>query len=144
VLKALSVVFLLIMVAAMAGLYMAHALLSPLPFVIAAQVAAVALMLWARATFGGRSFHGAANPTAGGLVTSGPYHFIRHPIYTAAVLFGWAGVLAHRNTPSIMLGVLLLAGAFGRMGCEETLVAATYPEYKDYAKKTKRMLPFVF
>ena len=143
-LKALSLVFLLIMIVAMALLYRAHALLSPSPFVIAAQVAAFALMLWARATFGGRSFHGAADPTAGGLVTTGRYRYLRHPIYTAAILFGWAGVLSHWNTTSIMLGVLLLAGAFGRMGCEETLVARTYPEYKDYAKRTKRMVPFVF
>jgi protein-S-isoprenylcysteine O-methyltransferase Ste14 len=41
----------------------------------------------ARVTFGRRSFHAAANPTAGGLVTTGPYRLIRHPIYTAACLF---------------------------------------------------------
>lgn len=31
---------------------------------------------------------------AGGLVTNGPYRFIRHPIYTAVCLFVWTGVLS--------------------------------------------------
>jgi len=44
-------------------------------------------MLWARLTFGGRSFHAGANPTAGGVVTTGPYRFVRHPIYAAILYF---------------------------------------------------------
>ena len=59
------------------------------------QVAAVLLMVWARMTFGRRSFHAAANPTAGGLVTWGPYRYWRHPIYSAILLFLWSGVLSH-------------------------------------------------
>ena len=50
------------------------------------QVFAIGLMIAARITFGLRSFHAAANPTAGGLVTRGPYALLRHPIY-AAVLY---------------------------------------------------------
>jgi protein-S-isoprenylcysteine O-methyltransferase Ste14 len=57
------------------------------PYVIAAQSAALLLFLWARVTFGRRSFHLMANPTEGGLVTTGPYRYIRHPIYTAMCLF---------------------------------------------------------
>ncbi len=30
------------------------------------------------------------------------------------------------------------------MLCEERLVAEMYPGYRDYAKVTKRMLPFAF
>jgi hypothetical protein len=41
---------------------------------LAVQAAGIALMIAARITFGIRSFHAAANPTSGGLVTSGPYH----------------------------------------------------------------------
>lgn len=48
-------------------------------------------MAWARLTFGRRSFHASAVPTAGGVETRGPYRFIRHPIYTAACVIGSAG-----------------------------------------------------
>ncbi len=144
VLKSISVAGLLLMVLALTALVLRHSLFSPAPLVIVAQGFAVLLMVWARVTFGGRSFHAVANPTAGGLVTTGPYHFIRHPIYTAASLFGWAGVLAHWSVGNAFLGVLLLVGALARMLCEERMVAATYPEYRAYARVTKRMVPYIF
>ena len=143
-LKALSLVGLLMMVVALAGLWRIGALFSPSPSVIGVQVAAVLLIVWARVTFGVRSFHAAANPTGGGLVTSGPYRCIRHPIDTAGCLIGWAGIAAHVSVASASLGVLLLAGAVVRMLCEENLVVETYPEYREYAKRTKRMIPFLF
>jgi protein-S-isoprenylcysteine O-methyltransferase Ste14 len=139
-LKTFSLLGLLVMIAALVGLYATGSLFSSQPLVIAFQVAAGLLMIWARVTFGRRSFHAAANPTAGGLVTSGPYRYIRHPIYTAVCLFGWAGVAAHRSAA----GVVLLAGGLMRMLSEERLVAERYPEYGEYARRTKRMIPFVF
>ena len=82
--------------------------------------------------------------TVGGLVTWGPYRYIRHPIYTAVCLFGWAGIAAHASAASVALGVVMLAGGLTRMLSEERLVSAIYPEYGEYAKRTKRMIPFVF
>jgi protein-S-isoprenylcysteine O-methyltransferase Ste14 len=143
-LKTLSVVGLFMMTGGVFGLWTVGSLFSPSPVVIGVQLAAVALMVWARVTFGRRSFHAAANPTEGGLVTTGPYRFIRHPIYTAICVFAWAGVAAHLSVVSAALGALVLAGGLVRMLCEEPLVAAVYPEYRDYARKTKRMIPFVF
>jgi len=137
----LSVVALLVMIAALVALFMIGALFSWSPVVITIQVLALLLMLWARVTFGLRSFHAAANPTAGGLVTTGPYHYIRHPIYTAALLFTWSGALSHLSPASLGLAVAMTAGAAVRMWCEEQLVTVTYPEYRDYAKLTKRVIP---
>src|SRR5215471_12153167 len=93
--KALSIVGYLGMVVGLVGLLATKSLLSPSTVVIALQLVASALMIWARFTFGRRSFHAAANPTAGGLVTTGPYRFIRHPIYTGVCLFVTAGAAAH-------------------------------------------------
>jgi protein-S-isoprenylcysteine O-methyltransferase Ste14 len=112
--------------------------------VMAAQIAAFLLMIWARITFGRRSFHATANPTAGGLVTTGPYHWLRHPIYTAAMLFVWAGVLYYRTTPAIAAAGLVTIGAAARMFAEETYLRETYPEYQAYKSRTARMVPFLF
>jgi protein-S-isoprenylcysteine O-methyltransferase Ste14 len=144
VLRTISLVALLLMALALAGLLVRGAFFSSQPIVIIAEVAAVALMAWARLTFGHRSFRAAGNPTVGGLVTTGPYRFIRHPIYTAACLFGWSGILAHWSLINVLLGVLLIAGAVARILCEERLIIEAYPEYRAYAQATKRMVPYIF
>ena len=143
-LKVISILGLVVMIGALIGLYKIGVLFTAHPIAIALQVIAIALMVWARVTFGRRSFHAAANPTAGGLVTTGPYGIIRHPIYTATCLFGWGSIVVHWSLVSVALGILLLLGALMRMLCEEQLVKQKYPEYVDYAKVTKRMVPYVF
>ena len=142
--RAVSVGAFVLMVVGLLGLYRINALFSRSPAVIAAQIVAFLLMVWARLAFGSRSFHASADPTSGGLVTSGPYRFIRHPIYTAANLFTWAAVVAHPSPMSVLFGACVLSGAIVRMLLEERLIAATYPEYRQYAATTKRMVPYLF
>jgi len=144
VLKTLSLVGLLVMFAGLVGLYQAHSLFSWSPLTIALQAAAIALMLWARVTFGTRSFHASADPTAGGLVDTGPYHYIRHPIYTAVCLYGLGGIVAHPSVLSAVFGAVLLLGSLTRMLCEEHLLRQALPAYTAYASVTKRMIPYVF
>jgi Phospholipid methyltransferase len=91
------------------GLFWTHSLFSSSLVVIVCQALAVLLGIWARLSFGRRSFHVAANPTAGGLVTTGPYRFIRHPIYTAVCLFTMAGALAHWSGKGAWFAGLVLA-----------------------------------
>jgi protein-S-isoprenylcysteine O-methyltransferase Ste14 len=143
-LKALSSLGYLGMAGAMVGLLLTGKVLSPSPFVLAPQGAAVVLMIWARMAFGRRSFHALANPTEGGLVTTGPYRFIRHPIYTAVCLFAAPGVIAHWSWSSALLGALVVVCALFRMLAEERLLAARYPAYRQYAASTWRMVPFLF
>lgn len=142
--KALSIVGLIASVLALALLLMNHGLLSPAPLVIAVQVAAAVLMIWARLTFGLRSFHAAANPTEGKLITHGPYRFIRHPIYSAIVVFVVVGMAANLTLVNGALGIVVAAGMVTRALCEERLLRVQYAEYADYARRTWRMIPLVF
>jgi protein-S-isoprenylcysteine O-methyltransferase Ste14 len=143
--KTLSIIGYVGMVGGLIGLVVTRHLFSPSPLVIALQVLALLLLMWARVTFGRRSFHAVADPTAGGLVTSGPYRFIRHPIYASVCLFTLAGVAAHYWSWSADLcGGLILGSAVLRIICEESLVTARYPEYGRYSATTWRMLPFIF
>src|SRR5262245_36894731 len=91
-LRKVAVVAASVLVVACVSRLLRRSLVAHRPVPIAVQVAAGALMLWARLTFRVRSFHAGADPTPGGLVTTGPYRFVRHPIYTAILLFVWAGV----------------------------------------------------
>lgn len=111
---------------------------------ISVQVVAVLLMIWARITFGRRSFHAAANPTEGGLVTWGPYKLVRHPIYASILYFLWPGVLTHVSPANVLLAVVGTASVALRIYAEEKLLSEKYPEYEHYAARTKRIIPFLF
>lgn len=132
-----------ISVLALVGLYSSHELFSDSIVVIAIQVFAALLMAWARVTFGARSFHAAADPTPGGVVDTGPYRYVRHPIYAAAILFSWASVLSHVSALGILLRLAITAAMWTRALLEEPLLRARYPEYAEYASRTRRMIPFV-
>ena len=131
------------MAAGIAGLFYTGALFGPNPVAIAIQALAALLMVWARITFGGRSFHAAADPTSGGIVTSGPYAYVRHPIYAAAIDFVWAGALQHRSWTAAGYAAVVTAGAVVRMLSEEHLLVRRYPAYRDYMRRVKRVVPFV-
>ena len=141
--RSLSILATAVLMAAAAALVYRGALLGTGPVSISLQAAGIALMLWARFTFGVRSFHYAANPTQGGLVTKGPYRYIRNPIYAAAWLIIWTGVAVHWSDMNAALAGVVAVALLVRIACEEQLLRAAYPEYADYARKTARLIPFV-
>ena len=143
-LKTLSIFGYIGMIGGLVCLLATRSLFSSSPFVISLQVVAFLLFLWARVTFGRRSYHVVADPTEGGMVTDGPYQYIRHPIYAAFCLFTWAGVAAHWSWSSGLCGGLILVSAVMRIFCEEALAQERYPEYAQYKATTWRMIPYVY
>jgi len=142
--KTLSAIAFGAMAIGLVALYYLHALVGRHPVAIAVQIGAVLLMISARLTFGRRSFHATANPTEGGLVQTGPYAYIRHPIYAAAIYIAWAGALDHFSWKTVACAVLVTAGGFIRMFLEERLLVARYPEYGSYMARVSRVIPFVY
>ena len=126
------------------GLYLREELWGVGPISIGLQVVAGLLMAWARLTFGSRSFHAAAAPTTGALVAHGPYAFVRNPIYAAVILFTSSGVAVHFGLVSALLGLVVTAAMLVRILAEERELAAAYPEYPAYARRVKRLVPWIF
>jgi protein-S-isoprenylcysteine O-methyltransferase Ste14 len=77
------------------------------------------------------------------LITSGPYQFIRHPIYTAFVLILGSILLISANwfIGLACLGMTVLE-VTSRIGFEESLMLEYFgDQYREYMKKTGRLLP---
>jgi protein-S-isoprenylcysteine O-methyltransferase Ste14 len=141
----ISILGLLAAVAGLLALLSRGEMFDPNPITIGLQVLAALLMIWARITFGLRSFHAAANPTEGELVTRGPYGLVRNPIYAAVILFVWAGVGAHLGLASAALGLLVLGGMLVRIFSEERELRAHYKDaYAAYCQRVKRLVPGIF
>ena len=132
------------MVGGIASLIVTKTIVSAFLPAIGLQVAAFGLMVWARRTFGRRSFHLGADPAGDGLVTTGPYRFIRHPIYSSVCLFVWASVLGSPSVQTVLLASTVTVGAVVRVICEEHLLVDRYPDYAVYSLRTKRMIPYLF
>ena len=81
------------------------------------------------------------------LVTSGPYRYIRHPVYTA-ILIGAVGFTAlYLSLPLGLLTVLLVGLASYRSRLEEGLLASPQgfgDTYTSYIARTGRFLPRIF
>jgi protein-S-isoprenylcysteine O-methyltransferase Ste14 len=139
-----SVLPLVFVVAAIVTLAVTRTLLSWAPFAIAAQLAAVGLSGWARRSFQQGSFHVSAAPAGASIIRRGPYRVIRHPMYSAALLFTWTAVVYHASPLTLTIGITTTVVVIVRVGAEEGLLRAQYPEYQEYARSTKALVPYLF
>jgi protein-S-isoprenylcysteine O-methyltransferase Ste14 len=89
----------------------------------------------------GRSFSITAQ--ARRLVTTGPYALVRHPLYVAEEITTIGVVILHFSWLAVGIAALHWLSQLRRMRNEERILAATFPEYVDYAKQTPLIVPSV-
>ncbi len=78
------------------------------------------------------------------LVTSGPYRWVRHPIYSGILLAGVGTAVA---LDWLWLTAVVLAGIYFLYSAtvEERFLTAQFPDdYPEYKRSTKMLVPFVF
>lgn len=109
------------------------------------SVLGVGFAIWARRNLAGNWSQTLDFKEQHKLVTSGPYKFVRHPMYTGMLLM-YAGIALAFLSWVGLLGVLFLFWAFlERIKSEEALMAEHFPnEYPGYKKETKKLIPFIF
>ena len=79
------------------------------------------------------------------LCTSGPFKYLRHPMYAAWITFVAAGVTFYLNSWLLIAWLVLLHMAWHRLvRQEETMMVDTFgEEYQAYAARTGRFVPRV-
>ena len=92
--------------------------------------------------FLGRSF--SIMPQARGLVVSGPYRFVRHPLYLMEQIALAGIMLQYRQPWSFGIFALAVSLQFVRMRYEEKILSEVYSDYGSYAKRTSRLIPGVY
>ena len=79
------------------------------------------------------------------VVDTGPYHLIRHPSYTGALIFYVGMGLAVQSWAAVLVAVIVFGAVYGyRIFVEEkVLINELGNNYVDYKKRTKRIIPFL-
>jgi protein-S-isoprenylcysteine O-methyltransferase Ste14 len=102
-----------------------------------------ALLQWAQMTLGKSWSDTPRMRKEQALITSGPYRFIRHPIYSAFILILGSTLLISANgfIGLAVLGMTVLEVA-SRIGFEESLILEYFGgQYRDYMKKAGQLIP---
>jgi protein-S-isoprenylcysteine O-methyltransferase Ste14 len=90
----------------------------------------------------GRSF--SIVPQARSVVQTGPYRWIKHPLYLAEEIVVLGVVLQHLSPATVVVLVLHIGVQVCRILYEEDLLRRNCPEYSSYEASRWRLIPYVW
>jgi protein-S-isoprenylcysteine O-methyltransferase Ste14 len=113
---------------------------------IAIMLAGLALRIWSVATLGASFRTTVETHRDQKMVSHGPYRLLRHPSYSGMILICCGYGIALQNWLSLLVAVLLpLSALLYRIHVEEAALASSFgPDYIEYQKHTKRLIPWVW
>ena len=79
------------------------------------------------------------------VVSTGPYRWVRHPMYALAIVFFAGTTLLLGSWYGLLGGAGLVVGVAGRAVAEERTLAEGLPGYREYMKRVRyRLIPYVW
>lgn len=78
------------------------------------------------------------------LVTGGPFRWIRHPMYLSLFMYLVPLVVEYYNWWRLLVLLIFLANMVIKIFYEEKILQQKFPEYGEYMKRSKRLIPFIF
>jgi len=114
------------------------------PAALIIQATAIIIGLWAVQTMHLGHFNILPDPMpTTELVTSGPYRYIRHPMYLSILLFFFPMVVLNLDWLSLSIYSNLFIILFIKLSYEEQLLVEKLKNYHQYQKMTKKLIPYI-
>jgi protein-S-isoprenylcysteine O-methyltransferase Ste14 len=80
-------------------------------------------------------------PDARGLVTSGPYRWVRHPVYLGEFVTALGSLVPVLSPITVLVLAVFCLAQGRRMLVEEAVFGGAFPEYRAYRHRTPAILP---
>ena len=112
--------------------------------IIVFAVTGLIVALIARRTLAGNWSRAVAFKEDHELITTGLYHYVRHPIYTGVLLMILATALSVGTLSAGIGFVIIVLGLWFKLRAEEEILTKHFPkEYSVYKDRTKALIPYV-
>lgn len=109
------------------------------------QILGAILGLWAILSMKLGNFNIQPEVKSDSLVKTGPYKWIRNPMYAAVLFFYFPIVIHHFSWINAFVFIVLLTILLFKIDSEEEFLEERFgEEYRDYSKSTKRLIPFIY
>jgi protein-S-isoprenylcysteine O-methyltransferase Ste14 len=109
---------------------------------LAVGLAGAVLLVWASLLLGRLMIHEAAVRVDHALIESGPYRFVRHPVYAGYLALLLGSGVASLNVYLLLIWPVSLLGILIQAASEEQLLRARFgQDHERYVRRTGRLVP---
>ena len=77
------------------------------------------------------------------LVQTGPYRLVRHPIYAGGLMLAYGWALMVQGSLTLVYATILLIFLDIKSTREERWLTARFPDYPDYQRRVRKLIPFI-
>ena len=114
-------------------------------FGIMIQIVGILIGLWGIFNIRVGNFNIQPEVKSDSLIKSGPYKWIRNPMYSGVLLFYFPIIIHNISYLNSLVFLILVITLFYKIDAEEQFLEDKFgSEYLEYKKITKRLLPFIY
>ncbi|NSL87849.1 methyltransferase family protein [Chitinophaga solisilvae] len=108
-------------------------------------ITGILICIWSRYLLGKNWSGGVTAKKDHELVMTGPYRFVRHPIYTGFITAVTGTTLVTGGLAAIIMTLIFALGLCIKINQEEILLSNLFPEaYTAYQQHTRKLIPFIW
>jgi protein-S-isoprenylcysteine O-methyltransferase Ste14 len=106
-------------------------------------VAGLVFSIWSRHVLGRNWSSNITFKEGHQLIRTGPYRFVRHPIYTGILVMSSGPAIQYGRVFSWFALLVIGVGLWIKLKQEESVMLKHFPEYSEYRKQVSALVPFI-